>query len=245
MHDSAYFFNHSVQLWKISFNDFSDDEKFFKNILSSEEIERAARFHFVIDSIRYKVTKAVTKIILGKILSKEPQAIKFEFNAHGKPFLKDNKDGIQFNASHSGELGLLAITDIGPLGVDIERYRKNMLTEKFARRFFSLSEVKSFLALPQSQKEAGFFNCWTRKEAFIKALGLGLAMPLKDFTVTLIPEEKAALKEIKNLNENVNNWLIKDIPLPDAYAAAYAIKAKAAQENCWLVEKNLFNREHH
>lgn len=236
--ESAYQLDHSVHIWKIFFSDYSNEEAFYSKILSHAELARSSRFHFQIDSIRYKVSRVVAKVLLSKVLSIKPSNIELQLNDYGKPKLIAKSNNIFFNVSHSANLGLIAITDIGPIGIDVERYRKKMLAEKFARRFFSESEVKEYLDLPHGQKEEGFFNCWTRKEAFIKALGLGLAMPLKDFDVTLTPGEVSQLIEVRNRKEQAAGWLLKNIPLKEDYAAAFSINANNVQEKYWLFNKS-------
>lgn len=243
--NSAYQLNRSVHIWRISFSNFSNEEAALNELLSNIELERASRFHFKIDSLRYKSTKAISKLVLSKILNATPRDLKFSLNKHGKPELLNNEKNIHFNVSHSGDIGLIAVSDIGPIGIDVEIYRKKMLTEKFARRFFSESEVKDYLALSDEQKEEGFFNCWTRKEAFIKALGLGLAMPLKDFDVSMAPNKEAKLKKIRNINEEPHKWILKNIPLFEDYAASFAIKSNILHDKYWLADKNYFNQEPH
>lgn len=228
----SYILKNTIHIWKIEYSDFSGDESVLLKVLTDDELKRADKFHYKIDRKRYTVTKAFLKIILSKILSVNPVEIRFALNAHGKPKLIKPAD-VHFNISHSGNMGMIAVTDVAAIGVDVERYRERMTAGKAAKRFFSEKEVADFLELPEDQKLKGFFNCWTRKEAFIKALGLGLAMPLRDFDVTLKPGEKVKLTDIRKINETATDWTLKPIPLEIEYAAAFAIKSKSFEDYYW------------
>lgn len=228
----SYILNKSIHIWKINYPDFSGKQKILLEILNNTEKERSDKFHFKTDRKRYITTKALLKIILAQTLSTEPGQINFEFNKYGKPLIK-NSNSPHFNVSHSADIGIIAITDVASIGVDVEKYRKRMNSPKVAKRFFSEKEAKAFLSLPHEQRLQGFFNCWTRKEAFIKALGLGLAMPLRDFDVTLKPGEETILEHVIRNGEHAEDWTLKNIPLENDYAAAFAVKAKIFRDYYW------------
>ena len=228
----AFLLNHTVNIWKIDYSTFSGEEETGIQILNTQEQIRAQKFHFQTDRKRFRVTRALLKIILSQITGKNPADITFSYNQHGKPYLEDNLN-INFNVSHSGNTGLIAISDLGPLGTDVEKYRNRIDTDKMARRFFSEQEQEAFLKIADRQKLQGFFYGWTRKEALIKALGLGLAMPLKSFDVTLTPGQPARLLDIRHKDEQARDWTIKDIHLAGEYAAAFAVKAKDFNYNFW------------
>lgn len=230
-----------VHIWKILFTDFNDNTDIYTKVLSNDEILRADRFYFKIDRKRYIITRAVLKILLTRIMDVAPQKIILENRENGKPYLKKPLLKIYFNITHSANIGLIALTDIGDIGIDVELFRENFSTEKIARRFFSATEVEDFLNLPDKNKSLGFFNCWTRKEAFIKALGLGLKLPLKKFDVTLTPQEKAKIKEIRLPDENAGDWLLQNIGMPENYSAALAIKAKSAKIQYWIADETIFS----
>lgn len=236
--DDTFLIKNNLHIWKIVYPEINFKSNPISNVLHHDEIERANKFYFETDRKRFIVTRAFLKIIMAKILKISPNDIHFSFNKHGKPELEQNIP-IHFNISHSGDIGLIAVSDQGPVGIDVERYRKTMTSGKVAKRFFSADEVDTFLSLPEYQRQEGFFNCWTRKEAFIKALGLGLAMPLSNFSVTLKPGIPAQLLSVTHNNEKASDWLLKDIHMENNYAAAYAIKAKKFEEYYWLTN-NLF-----
>ncbi|KAA3617197.1 MAG: 4'-phosphopantetheinyl transferase superfamily protein [Calditrichaeota bacterium] len=231
--DQAYVLNNNVHIWLIRYDQSESILAESGIILSKEEKERASRFHFEIDHRRYSVTRSLLKKILGKILSKPALKIKFTFNKYGKPELVQQSEKIFFNVSHSGNLGLIAISDIAQIGVDVEKYREEMITGDIAKRFFSDLEVTEFLSLNENEKLQGFFNCWTRKEAFIKAVGKGLSIPLNTFDVSLIPGSQTELRDVRYKNETADGWHLSDIKVDSGYAAAFIIKAKTFSVNYW------------
>jgi len=127
---------------------------------------------------------------------------------------------LRFNLSHSHGLALVAVTRGREIGVDIEWVRPGMSDERIAERFFSTGEVRALRKLPERLQDEAFFNCWTRKEAYIKAKGEGLSMPLSDFEVSLRPEESAALLSTKRDPQEASRWLICELfPAPGFVAA--------------------------
>src|SRR5262249_7235080 len=149
----------------------------YAELLAADESSRAGRFAF--DHLRHSFTLArgAMRILLGHCLNAPPESIVFAYGAKGKPSLAA-PSRVRFNTSHSGDLALFAATLDCELGVDIEHARAMPDLEEIATRFFSAEEKSDLLALPPDQREAAFFRCWTRKEAYIKAIGDGLAVPL-------------------------------------------------------------------
>lgn len=238
---NAFILDSNIHIWHFEFSAFKDDLDLYEKVLSNDEIKRADKFYFKIDRKRYIVTRSILRIIISKINRVPPQEIIFKFNEYGKPQLSAPVSGIYFNSSHSGNKGMTAITDIAEVGIDVEQHRKNMATEKIAKRFFSSKEVEEFTALQNNSKQTGFFNGWTRKEAFIKALGLGLAMPLKNFDVSLTPQKKVQIYGIRRINEIPENWTLLDIPIQSTYSAALAIKSQMYTVYYWMADKEIYN----
>jgi len=231
--ENAFILNHTVNIWKIDYRAFSE-EKQWLNILNNQEQTRAQKFHYQTDRKRYLVTRALLKLILSKITGNNPAEISFSYNNHGKPYL-ENTGKTSFNVSHSGDLGLIAVSDLTLLGIDVEKFRRRINPKRMAKRFFSTSEQEELAGLTDSSILEGFFNGWTRKEAVIKALGLGLAMPLRNFDVTLTPGQPARLLNIRHQDEKVQDWTINNIPMDGDYAAAYAVKARDFTHNFWAI----------
>ncbi|MEW6406565.1 MAG: 4'-phosphopantetheinyl transferase superfamily protein, partial [Chloroflexota bacterium] len=150
----------------------------------------------------------------------------------GKPILL-HSDGIDFNLAHSGDLALVAVARGRKVGVDVERIRQNTDLEKIARRYFSPREVSELLALPENQRFIGFFNCWTRKEAYIKAHGLGLSMPLDSFDVSLAPGEPAVLRETRPAPNEAAHWMLLALNVASDYAATLAVEGKNLEFRYW------------
>jgi 4'-phosphopantetheinyl transferase len=161
--------------------------------LSQEEKARANRFHFVRDKNRFIVARGVLRELLGGYLRKAPADVEFSYEQHGKPFLSPSNDstGLCFNLSHSASLAVYAIASGRNLGIDVELVRPDYAEKDIAKRYFSVQEVNDLRSLPPEKRDEGFFDCWTRKEAYLKACGMGLRIPLDSFAVSLSPDRPA------------------------------------------------------
>jgi len=221
--NNAYKLNSNVHLWLLRYSKLQESENSFYSILCDEEKKMADKFLHENDHVRYTVSKGYLRLILGKITTVNPDDIIFTANEHGKPELKFPEERIYFNISHSGDLGLIAITDLAPIGVDVEKYSERKATNDLVIRFFSPAEQDMFFKLPEFQRTEGFFNCWSRKEAFVKSLGKGLSFPLSSFDVSLKPEAPAQLLEIRNKEFNTVSWSLNTLTVDDGYAAAFCI----------------------
>ncbi len=133
--------------------------------------------------------------------------------------------------SHSRGVGLVAVSDNREIGVDVEYIRPDFATEDIARRFFSPHEVSAFNALSKEMRVAAFFRCWTRKEAYIKAIGRGLSQPLDGFDVTLAPEAPAQL--LRADDDDASRWSLSDIDAGSDYAAALVVEGLISEIRCW------------
>ena len=190
-------------------------------LLSEDEIRRADAFRRPLDRIRFTAARAWLRRTLASCLGRDPARLVFAVGPHGKPFLPEAGGALDFNLSHSGGFALLAVSPGFPVGADIEEMRP--IEEKLAERFFSPGEIRALRALPPAGREAGFFRCWTRKEAYLKALGSGLATPLDGFTVTLGPDEPARLLSVSGRPGEAEAWRIAHLaPVPGCMAAVAA-----------------------
>lgn len=205
--------------------------------LSADELTRAARFHFPRDRDRFTAAHAIVRVILGGYLQASPAALEFSNNEYGKPALAGNwRDGPRFNLSHSGELVVIAIARDREVGVDVEQYVPDRADLTVAEYYFSPAEVARLRALPESVRPRAFFTCWTRKEAYIKALGMGLAIPLDSFDVSLAPDEPAALLR-SAVTADVGTWQLRHLELGERY-----IGALAAAGDGWRFEQRYWTR---
>ncbi len=206
------------------------------SLLAPDERERAARFHFEKDHRHFTVARAVLRDVLARYLKRDPAALGFTYNEYGKPELEraDERPVLHFNMSHAHGVALCALTYGREVGVDVEFLREEFASLDVARSFFSRAEVEMLEALPVEQRTRGFFNCWTRKEAYIKALGEGLSHPLDRFAVTLAPRERARFLSIDDDPQEVARWSMFALPAPEEnYAAALVIEGTVRSLKLW------------
>lgn len=220
-----------VHLWRASLDVPPPWHAGLCQTLSPDEHERAARFYFAKDRRHFEAGRGLLRVLLGRYLSLPPQALRFAYGAQGKPLLKE----VEFNMSHSGGLVLYGVTQRWAIGVDVERHRPAVLRENIAESYFSPREVAALRSLQGAQQVAGFFNCWTRKEAYIKARGYGLSLPLDGFDVTLRPGEPARLLDDRT-GADPSRWTLVDIPVAQGYAAALAVEAANFRLRQWRWE---------
>lgn len=181
---------------------------------------------------RMTVARAALRSILAQYVPEPAGALTFAYGPHGKPALQDWPD-LGFNLSHAHVLALCAVALGRTVGVDIE-YRRRLIDEDaIARRFFASEEYAVYASLPPEQRASGFFNAWTRKEAFIKAIGDGLSRPLDEFLVTLRPGNAPRLLTIKTAPQETNRWTLFDLPCPSGYTAALVIDGVTASVRHW------------
>jgi 4'-phosphopantetheinyl transferase len=181
-------------------------------VLSSEELDRAARFRFERDRNRFIVCRGYLRELLAVKLDVEAASVQFVYGFFGKPMLADSD--VQFNVSHSHGMAMIAVTRGREVGCDIERIDSSFAEEQIPERFFSPYEVATLRALPDAEQCDAFFRCWTRKEAYIKACGMGVSLALDSFDVTLAPNQPAALLR------GADGWSLRGPDAPAGYAAA-------------------------
>ena len=215
-----------VQLWRVDLEAIRSNEFRWQELLSSDEITRAARFHFADDRQRFVASRAWLRTILAAFLVAEPSELNFSYSKNQKPFLGSAyaESGISFNISHSGGIGLYAFARRREIGVDVEQIRRGFDVESIADRFFSASEREKLAALPESEKVDAFFRCWTRKEAYIKAIGEGLSLPLSQFDVSLEALETNALLATRPDSSEAGQWSIREVSGGAGYSAALCVR---------------------
>lgn len=196
----------------------------FERVLAADERERAARFRF--DHLRHSFVLAhgALRILLGRYLNTSPAGIQFKYGPKGKPALALS-GSIDFNASHSGGLAVFAFTRGCEIGVDLEQIHPMEDMQNIADRFFCPEEAAELMSFGVNQREHAFFLCWTRKEAYIKAIGDGLSAPLNDFRVTMQPTQPARFVHLAHDMDAAKEWTLQDLQLAPNYAAALAYRA--------------------
>lgn len=190
-------------------------------VLSADEVQRARRFVTAQLTARFTAARGMMRHVLSGYVDRAPHALAFSYREHGKPYLGEWPE-LYFNLSHSHGFMVLAVSRRRDLGVDVEAIRPEVPHESIARRFFSPREVDMLFALPPQQQAHGFFNCWTRKEAYLKALGWGLSIPLDRFDVTLTPGVPAQLLEDRG-NADLHRWTLCNLEAAPGYAGALAV----------------------
>ena len=220
-----------VDVWRIFLDLPTASVKLLESTLSADESQRAARFHFQKDRNRYIASHGCLRDVLARYLGCELGQLNFSTNEYGKPALDGHN--LEFNLSHSGDFALIAVTRERNIGVDVERIRADMEHENIASRFFSPNEVSELRALPPEQMELAFFHCWTRKEAYIKAQGLGLSLPLESFDVSLTPNEPAILRATRPDPQEAVRWRLLSLEVDAYYSAAVAVEGQELEIRFW------------
>jgi 4'-phosphopantetheinyl transferase len=213
-----------VHLWRVDLTAVAGEEERWQQILSSDERARAARFHFSADRRSFTATRAILRTILASYVGSDPAGLSFRYSEKHKPSLNLSGNKIEFNVSHSGATALLGFARGRELGVDVEQVRENFDPQVLAKRFFSAHEHSQFAALEPSEKYRGFFRCWTRKEAYIKATGAGLSLPLHEFDVSLRWGDENALLATRPDAAEAALWSLRDVPTGDGYLAALCVR---------------------
>ncbi|HET7695296.1 MAG TPA: 4'-phosphopantetheinyl transferase superfamily protein [Vicinamibacterales bacterium] len=189
-------------------------------LLSPAERVRAARFAFDRDRRTFVMSHGILRRVLGMVCHQNPAQLRFRQGLRGKPYLVDAPPGLQFNLSHTEGFCLVGVTRGAAIGVDVERVRATDDMAELVRQCFSPAEQRAFDTLPPAERCRGFFKGWTRKEAFIKALGDGLSYPLENFDVSLGPDGPARLLAIGGSAAAAAEWSMDALePAPDVQAA--------------------------
>jgi 4'-phosphopantetheinyl transferase len=192
-----------------------------ERVLSREELERASRFRFPQLTSAYVITHGVLRLLLARYLDRDPAGISFVQGVQGKPALS-KAPPVEFNLTHSEGMAAVAVTIGCPLGVDLEHLRPLPDMEEIAGRYFCPEEAAELLSLAPGEREQAFFRCWTRKEAYIKAVGDGLSCPLDSFQVTIQADMPARLVHIAGDRVAAARWTLHDLSLAPDYIAALA-----------------------
>ena len=224
-----------IHIWRASLDQSESYVHRMQQILVPDELRRAKCYYFDRDRMRFIISRGLLRTLLGFYLKKEPREIQFCYGHYGKPELagQTGRDALRFNISRSHGLSLMAITRGRELGIDLERIRSDMTYESIAERFFSPRENAMLHSLPNNIKPTAFFNCWTRKEAYIKARGVGLSIPLDQFDVSLIPGEPASLLSTKDSGEEITRWSLQELHPRHGCVAALAAEGHGWHLKCW------------
>jgi len=220
-----------VHIWLVHLDRMQARVPEFAASLSADELDRAERFVFERDRTRFTVARGCLRAILSRYLQVAPVDIAFQYNAFGKPELT-SQDDLRFNLTHSDNLALCAITNGRNLGVDVERVRSIGAAE-IAERYFTPDEQRELAEVPPEQRLHAFFNGWTRKEAWLKAVGRGIGMGLDQVEVSLAPHAPAQFRKIGTAPHDGRRWSLTSFTPAPEYVAALALEGTAPQVRLW------------
>jgi 4'-phosphopantetheinyl transferase len=223
-----------VHVWRVALDRGWEDLHALRQVLSPDERERMDRFYLEPDRRRYLVGRAVLRKLLGRSLEISPDTLRFTYSAYGRPALAADfaHTRLQFSVSHSGDLVLIAVALGRAVGVDVERIRTDIAVDEIAARFFSAHEQRTLARLAAGRQREAFFACWTRKEAYIKARGDGLNLPLDAFDVEFLPGRTARLVETRHDPGEARRWTLQELEVGEGYKAAVAVEGEG-ELKCW------------
>jgi 4'-phosphopantetheinyl transferase len=203
--------------------------------LSAEEQARALRFRAAEHRDRFIAARGQLRALLGRYLNLEAHELAFVYGPRGKPALRDECGGepLRFNLTHSHKLVLYAVTAEREVGIDVERMRPDFGGAEVAAQFFSPREVTALTALASDEQTTAFFNCWTRKEAYIKARGDGLSLAPDQFDVAFGPGDPARLLRTLHDESEAARWRMEALRPGDGYVGAVVAEAGDWRLRCW------------
>jgi 4'-phosphopantetheinyl transferase len=207
--------NDEVHIWLAVLDVDPQERTRLRSYLNEEEVSRAERFVFPHDRDHFIVARGRLRELVGRYLHCPPNVVQFKTGRYGKLSLVDDGDSLRFNLSHSHGLALYGFCLGREIGIDTEKIRPEFAGEEIAERYFSATEQRELAELPKELRDTAFFLCWTRKEAYIKAHGDGLQIPLDSFDVSLKPGEPEKLRSMDSGRWSMRSFL----PAPDFVAA--------------------------
>lgn len=225
-----------IHLWSARLDVSTERVAALASVLSDDERQRAQRYRLARHRRRFEVGWGLTRALLGSYLGETPRGIELRYGPKGKPALSRPDTDLAFNLAHSGEHLVVAVGRGQRLGVDIERSRPVHEARSIAHRFFSRQETERLEALSDADYMHGFFRCWTRKEALIKAVGEGVFVSLDRFDVSLAPGEPARLLALDGRADGVDDWSLFHLePAPGVLGALATDDPPPAAPRAWTM----------
>ncbi len=224
-----------IHVWRISLAPDPARLAALRPILSVDERERADRILLPDRGAAFVCARGALRRLLGWYLGIPPQSVALGYATHGKPFLAGPAavPPLRFNVSHSGGVALLAFRLHRELGVDVEQLRLGPDLAGIARRFFTPAESESILALPPAGRPAAFYACWTRKEAYLKAIGRGITAGVASVEIFTGSDGQPALRSPGPGAAPLADWSIRDLAAGEGYCAALAAEGPFTAVRCW------------
>lgn len=212
-----------VHVWRVDLDHSAPALLARGTTLSPQEQARADRFRFMVDRRRWVAAHMALRLILAENTDTAPERLCFAHGPQGKPTIAGAGDAPHFNLSHSRALALIAVTRLGPVGIDVEWRRPQAPILEIARRVCAPGELATLCGLPPAHRVEAFYTCWTRKEALIKAEGSGMTAALDHFEVTLDPDQPARALQVHGDREAAAGWAVRDLDPGPGYAGALAV----------------------
>jgi len=218
-----------VHVWRVALDVHEDAVCQFEDSLAADEQLRADRFELAQDRRRFVVRRGALRVVLGWYLTTSPDRLRFEWNRYGKPSLAAQAGArpIRFNLAHSADMAVIAVTHGREVGVDVERLDTRFDSLEIAERFFSPDEAAALRGRSPSAQSRAFLHCWTRKEAYLKARGLGLIWPLDRFEVSASPGHAALLTVCDDPTE-LSRWCVQDLNTEPGYVGALVVESHSS-----------------
>jgi len=223
-----------VHVWHAQLDISPQDLATYQHSLSTDEIARAQRLHNPADQRRFVARRGLLRRLLSNYLQVRPAEIRFSYTAYGQPLLsvRDQRNRLRFSLSHTSDHALFAVSRNRDIGIDIEYLHYLFEYEQIAGSLFAAEEYALLCALPLAQRAKAFFRLWACKEAYIKACGLGLSLPLNTFAVALAPDESARLLYVHKQGGAAHSSL-RELQIDEQHAAALAVEGSDWQLRCW------------
>ena len=221
-----------VHVWSLPLDISQSSLASVTEFLSPDERKRADRLRFEVHRNRFIVGRGLLRVIVGSYCDLPPEKLRFNYGPNGKPELTPVQGArragspLHFNLAHSEGVGVLAVTQTGPVGVDVEQVRRLPDFKELVSQFFSAREAAEFLELEREQQSAAFFNLWTRKEALLKATGEGIAHSLNRVEVSFLPGEPTRVLSLPIEPWAGREWSLVDLAISPSYAGALALPVR-------------------
>ena len=218
-----------VDVWQARLDRHEEEVVSFLEVLSPDEVERAGRFVFRRDRNRYVVARGTLRTILAQYVPLTPGDLDLAYSPLGKPELATqiSEGSLHFNVSHAGGIALYAVSTGQRVGIDVEEVVADRAEEGVARLVFSMHENDVLQSLQEPERKEAFFTYWTLKEAYAKALGMGLQLPLTGLTISDAPEDPALRGVYDRDGQPIEPWRLIPLPILAPYKAALAVEARA------------------
>jgi 4'-phosphopantetheinyl transferase len=225
-----------IHVWRTALDRTQAQILRFRHFLAGDERSRADRFHFEKDRGHFIVARGVLRAILGSYLKLAPESVCFGYGSNGKPALAGDRgddSAIKFNVSHSHGVALYAVARRREVGIDVERIRSDLAVAEIAERFFAPGEVMQIRSLPAEAQWQAFFRLWTRKEAYVKARGEGLSLPLDQFDLSAPPPGTGATPIPQRKPSETTAWAFCDLEPASGYLGALAAETHGWRLACF------------